>query len=211
VEIIRTRTARGRGRWGHDEYEVDLVTSVQTWRDTAGTARRSVTTFELACSAPAGSRFFATEAERAAFSAASFAELVLDPVEPPASWSEASSLHAVVGLPVTGVELVADYARLLWPEDALGIYSRSAVMHGGHRWDDDDPGYAEALRSVTGRVLTGVDELLDRGLVLVFEGGTEVEISLREAPGRVIEAAEHGSSDDSRGRLWFVGQPPFDG
>jgi hypothetical protein len=92
----------------------------------------------------------------------------------------------------------------------LGIYSRSAVVHGHRRWEDDDPEYVDRLRALTGRAPTDVDEVLGRGLVLAFDGGTEVEVSLRDAPGRVVEAAEHQGGGRQGGRLWFVGEPPFD-
>jgi hypothetical protein len=210
MEIVRTRTAQGHGRWGHVEYDVELVTCVQTWWDATRTTQRSVTTSVLVCPDPAGSRSFATDAERQTFIDASFSELVLDPVEPPVSWSEPLSLRAVLGVPMTGVELVHDYVRLTWPDDGLGIYSRSAVVHGDRRWDDDDPEYVHRLRALTGRALTDVDEVLGRGLVLAFDGGTEVEVSLRDAPGRVVEAAEHQGGGRQGGRLWFVGEPPFD-
>lgn len=211
VEITKARTARGRGRWGHGTYDVELICCTQTWWDSTGTKQESLTSFELACSDPVGSRYFTTEADRDTFIRASFSGLTLDPVEPSQVWKEAPSLHAVLGEPLTEVEFVADYFRLLWSEDYLAVYSEAAVLERDHRWDAETAGFTKKLQSLVGRRLLGVDEILDRGLVLVFEGPTEFEVSLRDAPEAIAEAAEHSSVDQwTRGSIWMVGEPPFD-
>jgi hypothetical protein len=205
VETIKTRTAQGRGRWGQDVYEFELVTTVQTRWDVTGSTSRSTTGFSLVCSQPAGPRYFASEADRDAFVAVSFSQLDLEPVDPAVVWSEASALHTVLGLPVAEVELAHECVRLLWAEDWLDVFSTATFVTGGARWADAHPEFATRVRSLTGQVLSGTDELLGRGLVLTFEGGDELEVSLQHARPGVVEAAE------SRGGLWLVGELPFDG
>ncbi|GEL99000.1 hypothetical protein [Cellulomonas terrae] len=211
MEILKTRTARGRGRWGHDTYDVELISCTQSWWDAAGSARTSITGFQLVCSAPANARYFSTEADRDAFIAASFSDLSLDRVEPPEVWSEAQSLHDVLGVPLTGIETVEDYLWLTWPDDRLAIYSEVDVIEAGQRWRGGDAGFMVKLQSLVGQRVTAVDEILDRGLVLRFESSMELEVNLREAADGVAEAADHSSMDGwSRGSLWMVGEPPFD-
>lgn len=211
MEITKARTAKGRGRWGQDTYDVELISSTQSWLDSSGSQRQSLSSSELACSPPAGSRFFATVSDRDVFVAASFSDLVLDPVEPPELWQERPSLHAVLGEPLVDVEFVEDYFRLLWPDDYPAVYSKVAILEPDHRSDEADVGFADRLRALVGRRLTAVDEVLDRGLVLVFEGPIELEISLRDAAEGVADAAEHSSLDQwTRGSIWIVGEPPFD-
>lgn len=211
VEIAKARTAKGRGRWGQDTYDIGLISCTQSWWDSSGTQRRSLSSFELACSAPVGSRYFATVADRDALIAASFSELALEPVEPPERWQEEPSLWVVLGEPLIDVEFVEDYFRLLWSDDYLAVYANVAIVERDHRWDDSCADFAERLRALVGRRLTAVDELLDRGLVLAFEGPIELEVSLRDAAEGVVDAAEHSSKDLwSRGSLWLVGEPPFE-
>ena len=211
VEIIKSRTARGRGRWGHNTYDVELISSTQLWLDSAGSHGESLSSYELACSPPVGSRYFATVADRDAFIAASFSEMVVHPVEPPEFWQEEPSLSAVLGVPLVDIEFVEDYFQLFWPDDYLLVYSDVALLDPGHRWGVADPDFAENLRELVGRRLVAVDELLDRGLVLAFEGSVELEISLTRAAPGCSEAAEHSSKDQwTRGSLWPVGAPPFD-
>ena len=211
MEITKARTAKGRGRWGHDTYEIELILSTQTWSDSAGSQRESLSSYELACSPPAGSRHFATPADRDAFIAASFSEIVLQPVEPPEVWREEPSLNAVVGVPLVDIEFVEDYFQLLWPDDYLLVYSDAALLNPNHHRSRAEPGFADSLRELVGRRLVAVDELLDRGLVLVFEDSIELEISLSSAAPGWPEAAEHSSKDQwTRGSLWPVGAPPFD-
>ena len=211
MEIIKARTAKGRGRWGHNTYDVELISSTQVWSDSAGSQRESLSSYELACSPPAGSRYFATLADRDTFVAASFPEIALHPVEPPELWHEDPSLNAVLGVPLVDIEFVEDYFQLFWPDDYLLVYSDVALLAADHHWGKADPSFADNLRELIGRRLVAVDELLDRGLVLAFEGPIELEISLcRAAPGWP-EAAEHSSKDQwTRGSLWPVGAPPFD-
>lgn len=211
MEIVKTRTARGRGKWGHGTYDVELISCTQSWWDAAGSARSSITGFQLVCSAPAGPRYFSTEADRDAFIAASFSDLVLETVVPPEVWSEAQSLHDVLGVPLTAIETVEDYLCLLWPDDRLAIYSEVDVIEAGQRWRGGDEGFMVKLQSLVGQRVTAVDEILDRGLVLTFESSIELEVNLSEAADGIPEAAAHSSMDgQARGSLWMVGEPPFD-
>ncbi|GEL94139.1 hypothetical protein CCO02nite_07970 [Cellulomonas composti] len=211
VEIAKARTAKGRGRWGQDTYDVELISGTQSWWDSSGTQRRSLSSFELACSAPVGSRHFATVADRDAFIAASFSELELEPVEPPEVWHEEPSLCAALGEELVDVEFVEDYFRLLWADDYLAVYANVAIIESERRRDQSDAEFAARLCSLVGRRLVAVDEVLDRGLVLTFEGPIELEVSLRDAAEGVVDAAEHSSKDLwSRGSLWLVGEPPFE-
>ncbi|TQL02673.1 hypothetical protein [Cellulomonas sp. SLBN-39] len=212
MEIVKTRTARGRGRWGPDTYDVELLSCTQSWWDSARAERRTLTDFELRCSAPVGSRYFATESERDTFIAASFSELDLDPVEPPEARVVApTSLHAVLGVPLTGVETAVGCLQLDWPDDYLVIYSGARIIEAAGTCEDGDAGFVAKLQSLTGRRLSAVDEVLDRGLVLTFEGPIDLEVNLREAGDGLVEAAEHSSRDHwSRGSSWTVAEPPFD-
>jgi len=210
MEITKARTALGRGQWGQDTYSVELISCTQSWVNQQGTQHASVTSYELGCSAPAGSRHFSTSEEREAFIARSFTNLRLDPINPPELWSEAQSLSVVVGQPLDSVEFVEDYFELLWHDDYLRVCSSAAICDGGNRWEEGARDFRQRLQDLAGRPLIAVDEILGRGLVLTFEGPVELEINLSDSPPGVIEAAQHSSKDQwTRGALWYVGQEPF--
>ena len=48
-----------------------------------------------------------------------------------------------------------------------------------------------------------MDEVLDRGLVLTFTGGTELVVSLSGDPALRVAAEYYGVT-------WCAGEPPFD-
>ena len=210
MEITKTRTDRGRGQWGHATYAVELIACTRSWVNQDGTQHASVTSYELVCSAPAGSRHFSTSEEREEFIGRSFTNLSLDPINPPEVWSEAQSLSVVVGQSLDSVEFVEDYFQLMWHDDYLTVTSSAAVCAGVNRWEESALDFRQSLQGLAGRPLIGVDEILGRGLVLTFEGPVELEISLSEAPPGVVEAAEHSSKDQNRrGAGWSVGEEPF--
>jgi hypothetical protein len=210
MEISRARTDRGSGRWGNATYSVELISCTRSWVNQDGTQHASVTSYDLVCPAPAGSRHFSTSEEREEFIRWSFNNLNLVPINPPEVWSEAQSLSVVVGQPLDSVEFVEDYFQLVWPDDILTVTSSVAICEGVNRWEEGAPHFRKSLRDLTGRHLIDVDEVLGRGLVLTFEGPAELEISLSEGPPGVVEAVELSSKEQGRrGAGWSVGEEPF--
>jgi hypothetical protein len=162
------------------------------------------------CSLPAGSRYFSSDAERTAFIAKSFSELRLDSIDPPETWIEEQPLTALLGRPLLVVELVPDGLELAWGDDKLSVSSRVALVDATGRVDDYSDEFAGRVLGLRGRRLLEVDEILDRGLVLTFEGPIDLEISLSEGAIGAVDAAEFSNSGDwNRGALWRVGQAPF--
>jgi hypothetical protein len=98
---------------------------------------------------------------------------------------------------------VADYFQLLGGNRGLNVYARACVKDATGSTEHSAPEYPDRLSELAGLELAGVDELLDRGLVLTFTSGTELAVTLSSDP-TLREAAEYGHA------TWYAGEPPFD-
>ena len=98
------------------------------------------------------------------------------------------------------------YFQLFWDNDSLdGLYvcARACVKDATGRTEHSPPEYPDRLFGLAGLELAGVDELLDRGLVLTFTGGTELVVPLSGDPALRVAAEYYGAT-------WYAGEPPFD-
>ena len=150
-----------------------------------------------------GPRYFCTDAARQAFIGQSFSDLTLRDLDPPLRDDVAHPLAELVGQPLVEVVFVADYFQLLWGNRSLNVYARACVKDATGWTEHSVPEYPDRLSELAGLELAGVDELLDRGLVLTFTSGAELAVSLSSDPA-LHEAAEYGHA------TWYAGEPPFD-
>jgi hypothetical protein len=218
VESILEVTARGSGRWYHP-YDVELATRTTTWTDSAGARTRTRVRYELLASVPQGrsqrcatgdpdtSRYFSTSEERQAFIGQSFSDLTLRDLDPPQRDTVAHPLAGLVGQRLETVEFDIPAHRLRWGRGFLNIYTRASVKDATGCTEYDAPEYPDRLRELAGLELAGVDELLDRGLVLTFTGGTELVVHLGPDP-IICSCCE--AATGSNGAFWKAGEPPFD-
>jgi hypothetical protein len=221
VESIREVTARGSGRWYHP-YDVELATCTTTWTDSAGARTRTLVRYELLlASVPRGksrypdtSRDFSTSEERLAFIGQSFSDLALRDLDPPQRGTVAHPLAGLVGQRLERVkfDLFIPTHQLRWGHGFLNIEVRACIKDATGCIEHTAPEYPDRIRELAGLELAGVDELLDRGLVLAFTSGTELVVPLGPDPTICCEAAE-GAAEGSSGRngaIWYAGEPPFD-
>ena len=204
MKSIREVTARGSGFWYH-AYDVELATWTTTWADSGGTRTRTLHKYELLINEARvpGPRYFSSEAGRQQFIRRSFSDLTLRDLDPPLRDDVAHPLAELVGQPLVEVVFVADYFQLLWGDDSLDVWARACVKDATGSTEHSAPEYPDRLSELAGLELAGVDELLDRGLVPTFTGGTELVIPLSgDLTLRV--AAEYD------GTTWYAGEPPFD-
>jgi hypothetical protein len=207
MKSIREVTARGSGHWYH-AFDVELATGIRTWADSGGTRTRTVVTYELRINDARvpGGRVFSTEEERQAFIGRSFSDLTLRDLDPPLRENVAHPLAHLVGQPLDAVVFEDDYFQLLWSDDGLdglNVCARACVKNATGCTGHGAAGYPDRLSGLAGLELAGVDELLDRGLVLTFTGGTELVIPLSGDPALRAAAEYYGA-------IWYAGEPPFE-
>ena len=98
---------------------------------------------------------------------------------------------------------MADYFQLLGGNRGLNVYARACVKDATGSTEHSAPEYPDRLSELAGLELAGVDELLDRGLVLTFTSGTELDVPLSSDSAMRVAA-------DYCGVTWYAGEPPFD-
>ncbi len=175
VESLRETTARGSGHWGHHAYGVELATRATTWTDSGGTRARTLLKYELLIPVRGvGARYFSTDEERRPFLGQSFSDLTVHALDSPQRETVAHPLASLIGQRLDTVELLSGYAQLCWGSNRLNVYARAHVKDTGGRTEHSTPEYPHRLCWLAGQKLAGVDELLDRGLVLTFADNTEL-------------------------------------
>jgi hypothetical protein len=207
MKSVREVTARGRGHWYH-AYDVELATVITTWADSAGTRTRTLRRYELRINDARvpGARSFSTDEERQAFIGRSFSDLTLRDLRRPRRKDIAHPLARLVGHTLDAVVFEDDYFELIWSNDGLdGLYvcARACVKDATGSAERSAPECHDRLSELTGLELAGVDELLDRGLVLTFTSGTELLVPLSGDPAVRVAAEYYGVN-------WYAGEPPFD-
>ena len=206
MKSIREVTARGSGHWYH-AYDVELATRITTWADSGGTRTRTLLKYELRIkdARVPGRRCFSADEERQAFIGRSFSDLTLRDLDPPLRKDIAHPLVHLVGQPLGAVEFEDDYFQLLWGNDGLdglSVCAPACVKDATGCTGHSAPGYLDRLSELAGLELAGVDELLDRGLVLTFAVGTELVVPLSGDPALRVAAEYYGVT-------WYAGEPPF--
>jgi hypothetical protein len=206
VKSVREVTARGRGHWYHT-YDVELATWITTWADSGGTRTGMRLRYELRIGAEVpGPRYFSTDEEREAFIGRSFSDLALRDLEPPQRKDMAHPLAHLVGQSLGAVAFEDDYFQLIWSDDrpdGLYVCARACVVDAAGWTEHSAPECHDRLSELIGLELAGVDELLDRGLVLTFTSGTELVVRLSGDPAVRVAAEYYGVN-------WYAGDPPFD-
>jgi hypothetical protein len=207
MKSIREVTARGSGHW-YLAFDVELATRITTWTDSGGTRTRTLLRYELRINDARvpGPRSFSTDAERQAFIGRSFSDLTLRDLDPPLRTDIAHPLAYLVGQTLDAVVFEDGYFQLFWGDDSLeglDVFARACVKDATGGTDHSAPQYHDRLSALAGLELAGVDELLDRGLVLTFTDGTELVVPLSGDPALRVAAAYCGAT-------WYAGKPPFD-
>ena len=207
MKSVREVTARGRGHWYHS-FDVELATRITTWADSGGTRTRTLRRYELRINDARvpGARYFGTDEERQAFIGRSFSDLTLRDLRRPRRTDIAHPLAHLIGQTLDAVVFEDGYFQLFWDNDSLdGLYvcARACVKDATGCTGHSVPEYPDRLSGLAGLELAGVDELLDRGLVLTFTGGTELVVPLSGDPALRVAAEYYGAT-------WYAGEPPFD-
>ncbi len=213
MKSVREVTAHGSGYW-YLVLDVELATRITTWADSGGTRSRTLLEYELRFTGVRayGRRVFSTDEERQAFIGRSFSDLTLRDLDPPQRTDIAHPLAHLIGQSPDAVVFEDNYFQLVWPDDwwddgtpadGLYVWARACVKDATGCTGHSAPEYHDRLRELAYLELAGVDELLDRGLVLTFTGGTELVIPLSRDPAVRVAAEYYGVT-------WYAGEPPFD-
>lgn len=208
-------TATGFGVWGDARYELQLLTSSKTYCDSSGQATRTVTRFVLAfgIESQVDRRWFRSERSRRTFIEQSFSNLALTDI--PKSEQDTRQvkdpLQAAVGEYLSSVTFVMDYLQIDFCGHRFNMYNWPTVIIGAQTLTLTSNGYRDAICSLIGETLTGIEEYLDRGLTLQFKSGCSIGLSLRvgkDFPSP--EVAEYWSPSQKPLIIWQAGEEPFD-
>jgi hypothetical protein len=214
VQDVEFITARGTGYWG-EAYRFDLVTRTVTHWDSSREECVATTTFEVAVDdARVGGRTFPSEAARAAFFAEQFSNVEVHPLDPPEVRERRHVIAACIGEQVSSLTFVANYAQLRFNTantatyPTLNLYVWPVLLHEATLLRQTEAGYLDALVDLIGVSLSGVDELLDLGLVLDFANGQRLVIPL---DGSGLEGGYEIAEFASDGPLvvWRPNEPPI--
>lgn len=197
-------TARGHGVWGK-RYDIELVTNQATRQDSTGLYSQTITSYHLLVSDPAvGRHRFDSQAERGAFLARSFTDLVLDTLEPPEDIDRRHPLANLIGEELAFITFIRDYLQLGLDSSPINLYVWPCIHIRDLVFKRPDVGYADALIGLINTRLADVDELLDQGLVLDFDDGTRLAVPL---DGTGLKGAEVAEYTDRRSQRTVVWQP----
>jgi hypothetical protein len=109
----------------------------------------------------------------------------------------------------TLVTFVMDYLQLGFSGYGFNMNSWPTITIQNRTLAHEDDGYRDALCSLIGKTLTAVDEYLDQGLILQFENGSSISLSLRV--GRDFPCPEvadfHGLVPNIL-MVWLAGEEP---
>ena len=215
MDISEVITAEGEGVWGGARYKVRLVTSYRTYTESRQAVTKTVTSFVLTFGSESGfdKRCFSSNDARRSFIDESFRDLVLREIlesnrEPR---SVTSPVQAAVGEYLSSVTFVMDYLQLGLNDYGFNMYSWPILTIKNETLVHADDRYKDALCSLIGETLTGIDEYLDTGLTLQFKNGACISLPLRvgnEFPGPEV-AEFHGPESGSK-VIWQAGDAPFD-
>lgn len=209
MRCIEEITATGGGQWGNRHYDISLVTVTCSWMDEPGHHTASVATYDLRCSLSTDGvdvRSFPSEEEREAFLAQGFTGVRLaSPSHDGAVVRERPHpLQPIVGEPLSAVIFVMDYLQLQFAIERLTGYVWPLVQGERGTVRFEAPGYRDALCSLIGSIVEKVDEYLDLGLVVTFDGGQRLIFPLKvEGDFFGPELLEFGT------HVWFQGAEPF--
>jgi hypothetical protein len=205
MESTQTVTARGTAVWGGRSYQVELATTETTWSDALRQRTASRVRHSVLCPPPVGARHFDSDDARAAFIEQSFSELEVqsvtdDPRVPP------GALDEIVGEKLSSVTFVLDYLQMSFDGPPLTLWVWPRIHRSGGDLRRDDLGYADVLLALIGKLIVGVDEVLDRGLTLDFDDGTRLSVPL---DGTDSVGPEVAMFNGEHSRVWMTGEPPF--
>jgi hypothetical protein len=88
------------------------------------------------------------------------------------------ALHELVGNVLSSVEFVQDYLQMRFDGPCLTAYTPPSIRCGSKRFDWNQPGYRDELCGQIGRRIER-SESDEQRILIAFEGGAEVSISLR--------------------------------
>jgi hypothetical protein len=92
-----------------------------------------------------------------------------------------SDFHDLIGEDLSGVTFVRDYVQLEFnPPPRLSAYTPVSIQNSAGQSRLGDPDFANMMIAQIGQVVAAVALTLGEALVLTFEDGSTVAISLRE-------------------------------
>jgi hypothetical protein len=113
----------------------------------------------------------------------------------------------VVGEVLSSVTFVMDYLQVDFSGHRLTCLVWPLVRSGEqHLWEKDD-GYRDMLCSLIGGRVVEVDEYLDLGLLIVFEGDRRISFPLRVEEGYTPEILIYDGPMQEW--VWTVDDEPF--
>ena len=198
-------TARGRGFWGR-LYDVELLVRSTTRLDSSGRQEQTTRSFDFrVLDSSVGTYGFESEQERDAFLAAQFSDLVLASIAPTEMRLRPYPLAELIGQGLESVTFVGGCAQLGFLGPSLHSYIWPRIYASGAVLTRSNAGYLEALVGLIGTAVSSVDELLDYGLVVDFEGGTRLAIPLDGTELSGPEAASYNGEE--LGEMMMIWRP----
>jgi hypothetical protein len=213
VRTLELTTARGKGRWGEREYEVELVTHAATYTSRSSTQQRVVSNFLVRFRLPGTSEFdgrgFDSEDARRLFLAKHFSALDLNATQGEREIERPDVLAELVGEQLSEVAFVMDYVQLVFDGRRITTYVWP-VVHAAKEARIYDPGYRDSLCTFIAKSVTSVDEFLDAGLLIEFGESGSISVPLKaDADFRLPEMVEYHGRENVW-TVWQTGEPPYE-
>jgi hypothetical protein len=101
------------------------------------------------------------------------------------------------GDPLSQVCFVHDYLQLVFQEYGLSIFNPVRINLNTRRYIQGDPGFCDALVSLIGQKVVNVSMIEQQALLLSFEAGGSVSVSLATEDASGPEAFRFDGPKDS--------------
>ena len=180
MRSFETITTTGHGNWG---MPLTITLATVEYHFTSKRSEQGATfiRYELRFASKNGyqdRRVFLTLEERDQFMTSSFTNLALSAIKNSQQKERSDDLSSLIGQTLTGITFIHDYIQLhIGAGHCFNLYTLPILEASGERITPSDAAYRERMLALIGVPVAAIDEYLDVGLVLAFEGGT-IEISL---------------------------------
>lgn len=208
MRAFETITTTGHGDWGIP-LAITLATVEYYFTSKHSEECATFIRYELRFAAkngPQDRRVFVTLEEREQFMASSFTNLALSPLENTQLQEQGYGLSSLIGQKLTEITFIHDYIQLhIGARHRFNLYVLPLLEASGVRVTPSDAVYRERISALIGKPITAIDEYLDVGLVLAFEGVTlEIPLDPDIDPNEPEAAEYHGP--DGVWKVWRKGE-----
>lgn len=213
MENYETITAKGTGFWSKN-YRIELFTSSKVYQSRLNSETKEVIEFGFRFKEVDGvrtdSRLFSSLAERSSFFTNNITNLQLLPIKHPKKVRLQNLLDCLIGERLSAVTFVMDYLQLDFNGNQFSFYNWPVIHRGQNLIYETDTEYRNELYTLINRSIITVDEYLDLGLTIEFEGNILLCTQLKVVkPYSIPEIVEFHNRSKDEWMIWQVGDKPF--